>query len=76
MANLKYGTPECYAEMFADILADADLESEPTHADAIIEGFYRALEDWFNYHNEQARLYADMHQRVRETLAMPAMRKQ
>jgi hypothetical protein len=76
MANLTYGTPEYYAEMFADILADVDATSERPYADNIIEGFYQALEDWFNYHDAQARVYADIHQRVRKTLAMPELRKQ
>ncbi len=75
MANLKYGTADYYAEGFSDYLADVEAD-RPDTVDNLIEGFYRALDSWFNYHDAQARAYADIHQRVRKTLAMPELRKQ
>ena len=69
MANLKYGTPESYAEYFADFLADVDGE-DPATVDNIIKGFLMSVEDWFNYHEQQANAYAQLRERVREALAM------
>ena len=69
MAHLKYGTPEYYADMFADILADVDGE-EPGTADNILSGFYVALNEWFDYHEAQANAYLELRQRVREALAV------
>ena len=69
MANLKYGTPEFYAECFADFLADVDSE-DPTTTDNIIRGFFIAVDDWFLYHGQQANAYAQLRKRVREALAM------
>ena len=69
MANLKYGTPEFYAECFADFLADVD-HADPGTVDNIIKGFLMSVEDWFNYHEQQANAYAQLRQRVREALAM------
>jgi len=69
MANLKYGTPEYFAEGFADLLADVEAEN-PATIDNLMKGFYRALDDWFTYHEQQANAYAQLRQRVREALAM------
>ena len=69
MANLKYGTPEFYAEYFADFLGDVDNE-DPGTVDNIIKGFLMSVDDWFNYHEQQANAYAQLRQRVREALAM------
>ena len=69
MANLKYGTPEYYAEHFGDMLADVDGD-DPTTTDSIIKGFLMSVEDWFNYHEQQANAYTQLRQRVREALAM------
>ena len=69
MANLEYGTPEFYAECFADFLADVDNE-DPGTVDNIIEGFLMSVDDWFNYHEQQANVYAQLRQRVREALAV------
>jgi len=69
MANLEYGTPEFYAECFADFLADVD-HADPGTVDNIIKGFLMSVEDWFNYHEQQANAYAQLRQRVREALAM------
>ena len=69
MSYLKYGTPEYYAEGFSDYLADVDA-SDPKTTENLIEGFYRALDSWFDYHDAQARAYADMRKRVREALTV------
>ena len=69
MANLTYGTAEFYAEQFSDLLADVEA-SNPAAADALIEGFYRAIDDWFTYHDDQARAYADIRKRVRQALTV------
>lgn len=67
-----YGTTEYYADMFSDILADVDGESKdyPNQSDRIVNGFLYALEDWFNYHDVQARTYSDLRLRVRKTLGL------
>ena len=69
MANLTYGTAEYYADHFSDYLADVDAE-RPDTVDNLIEGFYQALDSWFDYHDAQARAYADLRQRVREALTV------
>ena len=69
MANLEYGTADYYAEGFSDFLADVDAD-RPETAQNLIEGFYRALDSWFDYHDAQARTYAAMRKRVREALAV------
>ena len=69
MANINYGTVEYYAEGFGDYLADIDAQN-PETIDNVIEGFYRALDSWFEYHDEQARAYADIRKRVRQTLTV------
>ena len=69
MANLIYGTPEYYAEGFSDYLADVDAEN-PATVDNLIEGFYQALDSWFDYHDAQARAYADLRKRIRATLTV------
>ena len=67
-----YGTTEYYADLFADILADVNGENKehPNEADRIVNGFLYALEDWFNYHDVQARTYSDLRIRVRKTLGL------
>ena len=69
MANLKYGTADYYAEGFSDYLADVQAD-QPETAQNLIEGFYRALDSWFDYHDAQARTYAAMRKRVREALTV------
>ena len=69
MSYHQYGTPEFYAEGFSDYLADVDAEN-PATTENLIEGFYRALDSWFDYHDAQARAYADLRKRVREALAV------
>ena len=69
MNYVNYGTADFYAEMFGDLLADVDAASPDTTKN-LIEGFYRAIDSWFEYHDEQARAYADLRKRVREALAV------
>jgi hypothetical protein len=69
MANLTYGTPEFYAEGFSDYLADVDAD-RPETTENLIEGFYQALDSWFEYHDAQARAYADIRKRVRKALTV------
>jgi len=65
----KYGTPEFYQEGFADYLADIDSDN-PATTENLIQGFFLAIDEWFNYHQAQANAYAQLRQRVREALAM------
>ena len=69
MANLEYGTADFYAEQFSDFLADVDAD-RPETIDNLVEGFYRALDSWFDYHDAQARAYAAMRKRIREALTV------
>jgi hypothetical protein len=69
MANLEYGTADFYAEGFSDYLADLEAD-DPQTTENLIEGFYRALDSWFEYHDAQARAYADIRKRVRQTLTV------
>jgi hypothetical protein len=69
MANLTYGTPEFYKEQFSDLLADVEA-GDPMISENILKGFYLAIEDWFEYHDKQAREYAAIRKRVRSTLGM------
>ena len=69
MANLTYGTADFYADMFGDLLADVDAASPDTTKN-LIEGFYRAIDSWFDYHDAQARAYADIRKRVRQALTV------
>jgi hypothetical protein len=65
MADLKYGTPEYYAEQFADILADVQGD-EPHYGDAIVEGFILAIQDWRDYYSKQVNELKRIEQRVRQ----------
>ena len=69
MANLEYGTADYYAEGFSDYLADVDA-ADPKTTENLIEGFYRAIDSWFDYHDAQAREYAKLRKRVREALTV------
>jgi len=69
MSTAKYGTADFYAEGFSDYLADVDA-TDPQTTENLIEGFYRALDSWFDYHDAQARAYADLRKRVREALTV------
>ena len=65
----QYGSVEFFEDGFSDYLADVDAEN-PATTENLIEGFYRALDSWFDYHDAQARAYADLRKRVREALAV------
>jgi hypothetical protein len=69
MSYYEYGTSDFYAEMFSGLLADVEAKNPDTTKN-LIEGFYRAIDEWFEYHDEQARAYADLRKRVREALAV------
>ena len=47
-----YGTPQYYAEMFADFIADVQHDS-PEISDNLIAGFRLAIADWRDYHVKQ-----------------------
>ena len=64
-----YGTPEFYKEGFADYFADVDAENPETTKN-LIKGLFLAIDEWFEYHDEQARAYADLRKRVHQTLAL------
>jgi hypothetical protein len=65
----EYGTVEFYEEQFSDLLADVDSDN-PQYADAIVEGFLKAIDSWFNYHDHQATAYDELRQRVRKALTV------
>jgi len=69
MNHPKYGTADYYAEGFSDYLADVDAK-DPQTTENLIEGFYRALDSWFDYHDAQARTYEDIRKRVRKALTV------
>ena len=69
MRPTQYGSAEFYVDMFGDLLADVDSENAAT-TENIIQGFYRALDSWFEYHDKQAREYADIRKRVRQALTV------
>lgn len=66
---MTYGTVEFYAEQFADILADIQVD-EPVTSTNIIEGFLTALKDWKEYHQNQAYEYESVGERVRQALSV------
>ena len=69
MRPTQYGSVEYYEDMFSDLLADVDSEDSTT-TENIVQGFYRALDSWFEYHDKQAREYADIRKRVRQALTV------
>jgi len=48
----EYGTPQYYAEMFADFIADIQHDS-PQFGDNLVAGFKLAIKDWRDYHVKQ-----------------------
>ena len=69
MRPTQYGTAEFYEDMFSDLLADVDSD-RPDLTENIVQGFYQALDSWFEYHDKQAREYADIRKRVRQALTV------
>jgi hypothetical protein len=66
---MTYGTPEFYAEQFADFLADAQAD-DPKYGDNLVAGFLLALEDWKKYHQDQVFEYERIGERVRQAYPM------
>ena len=69
MRPTQYGSVEFYTDAFSDILADVDSET-PNITENLVTGFYQALDSWFEYHDKQAREYADIRKRVRQALTV------
>ena len=69
----QYGSPEYYAEMFSDILADVDAGcknkdlDQPT-AENIYTGFLLAIDSWLEYHQAQAEAYTMLKHKVKSAL--------
>jgi hypothetical protein len=66
---MTYGTTEHYTEMFSDILADIQSD-DPETSTNIVNGFLAALNDWKDYHQNQAYEYESIGERVRQALAV------
>ena len=69
MNTTEYGTVEYFEAGFSDFLGEISAD-DPKTTENLIEGFYRALDSWFDYHDAQARAYAEVRKRVREALAV------
>lgn len=61
----KYGTVRYYADMFGDIIADAQADQKGS-GDAIIEAFMLALKEWREYYEEGAREIQRMEKRLND----------
>ena len=66
---LKYGTVRHYADMFADIIADAHPDDESC-GDAIIEAFQLALKEWRQYYEEGAKEIKRIENKVNEEIRL------
>ena len=65
----RYGTVEFYSGMFSDILADVDPNGTyKDSVDNIIQGFYKAIDSWLDYHQEQSEAYKQMKAKVKAAL--------
>ena len=69
MRPTQYGSVEFFADGFGDLLTDVD-SANPATTENLIQGFYQALDSWFEYHDEQAREYAELRKRVRQALTV------
>ncbi len=59
-----YGTPEHYAELFADILADVATgipEEDNKTIVNIMAGFEQAIIRWMKYHEDSITRYRELH---------------
>jgi hypothetical protein len=63
----RYGTVEFYSDMFSDILADVDPETENS-VDNIIQGFYKSIDSWIEYHHKQSEEFNRMKAKVKAAL--------
>lgn len=64
--NNEYGSTEYYAELFADIIADAatgDIDTDRQTAVHLLQGFEKAICDWMKYHEDSAKQYRELHGR-------------
>ena len=59
----EYGTVEYYANLFADIICDAQA-SDPHLGDNMIDGFKLAMLEWRNYHEEQLKEYNRLNEKI------------
>lgn len=64
-----YGSTQYIAAYFSDIIADVD-SGDPQSTKRILDAFLLALEDWFKYHDDQAKAYSDLRVRVRTALGL------
>ena len=59
-----WGTVDYYKNCFADILSDAgcgEQTIDEEHADAILQGFEEAINEWLAYHESCIKSYRNMH---------------
>ncbi len=59
-----YGTPEHYAELFADILADVATgipEEDNKTIVNVMAGFEQAIIRWMKYHEDSIARYRELH---------------
>jgi len=58
-----YGSVDYYTSAFSDIVAEVE---EDEKMDNVIAGFFAAIDDWENYHNEAAKRYGSFRERIRK----------
>ena len=63
MRTEPYGTVRYYADLFGDIIADAQADDQAA-GDAIIEAFKLALKEWREYYEQGAEEIKRMQQEV------------
>jgi hypothetical protein len=59
-----YGTPEYYAELFSDILADVATgipEEDKQTIVNVMAGFEQAIIRWMKYHEDSITRYRELH---------------
>ena len=67
MRTEPYGTVRYYADMFADIIADAHPDDQSA-GDAIIEAFKIALTEWREYYEQGAKELERLETKVNEEI--------
>tara|TARA_Y100000401_G_scaffold112873_1_gene112831 strand:- start:423 stop:656 length:234 start_codon:yes stop_codon:yes gene_type:complete len=61
----EYGSVEYYKNYFSDIIGDAgDDDDNFARADAIMEGFNLAIEDWMKWHRNAAKNFQHLQDRL------------
>ena len=58
-----FGTERYYANLFADIICDAQYD-QPCAGDNIIAGFKLALKEWREYYEEQSKEHRRLEQKL------------